>query len=138
MDFDAFAILLLLSPFAAALLAPLISRETGRAAGWILAIVPAGIFVALTNWIGAVGKGPVKLEMSWVPALHLSFNFAIDGLSLVFGLLITGIGAAIVVYAGEYLREHPQRGRLLALLLFFMGSMLGLVFTDSLVALFVF
>jgi len=138
MDFDAFAVLLLLLPFPAALLAPLISRETGRAAGWILAIVPAGLFVALTNWIPAVAEGPAKLSLSWVPSLELDFNFTIDGLSLVFGLLITGIGTAILIYAGEYLREHRHRGRLLGLLLFFMGSMLGLVFTDSLVALFAF
>ncbi len=51
LSFDAFAILLLLAPFGAALLAPPISRETGRAAGWILAIVPAGLFAALLSML---------------------------------------------------------------------------------------
>src|SRR4051794_1905443 len=125
MDFDVFAILLLLSPIPAALLAPLIARETGRAAGWILAIVPAGLFVALTTLIEPVAQGhPVKLGIDWVTAFDLRFDLVIDGLSLMFGLLITGIGTAIMIYAGEYLRAHPQRGRLLAWLMFFMGAML--------------
>ncbi len=139
LDFDAFAILLLLAPFFAALLAPLIARETGRAAGWILAIVPAGLFLALLSLIDTVAQGtPVRLAIDWVPALGLRFGLTIDGLALVFGLLITGIGTVIIVYAGEYLASHPRRGRLLAVLLLFMGAMLGLVLTDSLVALFAF
>ncbi len=39
LDFDVFAIALLLAPFLIALIAPLIAQETGPAAGWILAIV---------------------------------------------------------------------------------------------------
>ncbi len=139
LDFDAYAILLLLAPFALAALAPLISRETGRAAGWVLAIVPAGLFAMLLGNLPDVAAGhPVHLGIDWVPVLGLRLSFFIDGLSLVFALLITGIGAVILVYSGEYLRGHPQRGRLLAFLLLFLGAMLGLVLADSLVALFAF
>ncbi len=139
LDFDTFAILLLLAPFLAALLAPLISRETGRAAGWILAIVPAGLFAALLTLVGTIAGGtPVKFSIEWVPVLDLHLSLMIDGLSLVFGLLITGIGAAILVYSGAYLDGHPHRGRFLAFMLLFMGAMLALVLSDSLVALFAF
>ena len=139
LGFDIFAILLLLAPFGAAVLAPLISRETGKAAGWILALVPAGIFVALAMMAMDVAAGqPVRLTLEWVPALGLEFAFLIDGLSLVFALLISGIGACIVAYAAAYLDGHEQRGRFLAFMLLFMGAMLGLVLSDSLVGLFVF
>ena len=139
LDFDSFAILLLLAPFFVAVLAPLITAETRFAAGWILAIVPAGIFSGLSTLIPQIVAGQtVNFSIDWVPVLGLRLSFLIDGLSLVFGLAISGIGAFILIYAGAYLKGHPQRGRFMAILLLFMGSMLGLVFADSLVALFAF
>lgn len=139
LDFDSFAILLLLAPFFVALIAPLITTETRFAAGWILAIVPAGIFSALGTLIPQIVAGQtLKFGVDWVPVLGLRLSFLIDGLSLVFGLTISGIGALILIYAGAYLKGHQQRGRFMAILLLFMGSMLGLVFADSLVALFAF
>lgn len=138
-DFDGFAILLLLSPFLFAALAPLISQETGKAAGWILAIVPTGLFVALVTLVDSVAAGQsVPFSIDWVPALGLSLSFVVDGLSLVFALLITGIGAVILIYAGAYMESEAHRGRFLAALLLFLGAMLGLVLADSLVALFAF
>ena len=127
LDFDAFAVLLVLAPFIAALIAPIVSRETGRAAGWILAIVPAGLFLALLTLLpGIAANTPVSFSIAWVPALGLDLAFHIDGLALVFALLITGIGTFIVVYSGAYLGGHPHRGRFMAFLLLFTGSMLGL------------
>jgi multicomponent Na+:H+ antiporter subunit A len=139
LSFDLFAVLLLLSPFAAALLAATISRETGRAAGWILAIVPAGLFATLVTTVPDVAAGrPVRIAIDWVPSLDLRLEFLIDGLGLVFALAITGIGTFIVLYSGAYLDGHKHRGRFLAFMLLFMGAMLGLVLSDSLVGLFVF
>jgi multicomponent Na+:H+ antiporter subunit A len=139
LSFDLFAILLLLAPFALAPFAPLISGGTGRAAGWILAIVPAGMFVALASTIEGIAAGnPIRLAIDWVPSLGLSLSFLIDGLALVFALMITGIGAFILIYAARYLEGHAHRGRFLAIMLAFMGAMLGLVLADSFVALFVF
>ena len=139
LSFDVFAIALLLSPFGAALLAPVVSQQAGRAAGWILAIVPAALFVILIASAPDIAGGhPVRLSLDWVPALELKLSFLIDGLGLVFALLITGIGAFIVLYSATYLEGHPQRGRFLAFMLLFMGAMLGLVLSDSLVGLFVF
>ncbi|MND79311.1 Na(+)/H(+) antiporter subunit A [compost metagenome] len=75
---------------------------------------------------------------AWVPSFNLSFSWFIDGLSLTFALLITGIGLLIVLYAGGYMKGHPQQGRFLSFLLLFMGAMLGVVVSDSLLMLFVF
>ena len=139
LDFDAFAVLLLAAPFVAAALAPIISRETGPLAGWILAIVPAGLFVNFLSLVSeTAAHGAVRFGIDWVPVLGLRLSFLIDGLSLIFALLITGIGAAILIYSGAYLKGHAHRGRFLAFLLLFMGAMLGLVLADSLVALFAF
>ncbi len=138
-SFDLFATALLLSPFGAAVLAPLLAKHGGNAAGWALALVPAALFVALLTTLADVAAGhPFRIAIDWVPALDLQLSFLIDGLGLVFALAITGIGAFIVLYSASYLHDHPHRGRFLAFMLLFMGAMLGLVLTDSLVGLFVF
>lgn len=139
LDFDIFAVALVLAPFVIALLAPLVSQETGSAAGWILAIVPAGICAALVTLIDGVARGDVvRFGINWVPELGLRFSFLVDGLSLVFGLAVSGIGAVIVIYSGTYLKGHAYRGRFMAIMLGFTGSMLGLVLAENLVTLFVF
>src|SRR5919112_465158 len=75
--------------------------------------------------------------MGMTAAVLSGFILALDGLSLLFALLISGVGALVLVYAGGYLAGHPELGRLYAFLLMFMASMLGLVLADLLL-LFVF
>ena len=57
---------------------------------------------------------------------------------MLFAILIAGIGALVVLYAGFYLQGHEHLGRLYCFLLLFMALMLGLVLTDNAIALFVF
>ncbi|QQR41170.1 putative monovalent cation/H+ antiporter subunit A [Devosia rhizoryzae] len=126
-------------PFVAALLAPFLHRFTGRFTGWLLALVPAAIFVFLLSFVErVVGGEAIKVSFAWVPAYHLNLSFYLDGLSLVFALTISGIGALIVLYSGAYLEGHRHQGRFFTFMLAFMGAMLGLVLADSLLALFLF
>lgn len=128
-----------LTPFAAALLAPVVVRLIGAAAAPVLALVPAAMFLHFLGYLTDVSEGArVVVSADWIPALGVRFSILIDGLSLLFALLVTGIGAAIVVYSGGYLKGHPHLGRFLGFIFFFMGSMLGLVLADDLLALFVF
>ncbi len=68
----------------------------------------------------------------------MNFSVYVDGLSTLFALLISGIGTFIILYAGGYLKGHPQQGRFFSFLLMFMGSMLGLVLGNNLISLFIF
>jgi len=74
----------------------------------------------------------------WLPQQGLNLTFRLDGLSLLFGLLITGIGLLVILYARYYLSERDDLGRFYALLLLFMGAMLGVVLADNLLLLLVF
>ncbi len=74
----------------------------------------------------------------WIPTLGVDLNFKLDGLSLLFSLLITGIGALVYFYASYYLKNHPYLNRFYCYLTLFMGSMLGLVLSDNLISIFVF
>lgn len=139
LSLDASIALVALAPFLAAILAPFIHRLAGSYSAWILAIAPAGIFMLLIR-LGepVVGGGTIAAAIDWVPSYGLTLAFFLDGLSLVFALTIAGIGALIVLYAGAYLKGHPHQGRFLGYLLAFMGSMLGLVLADNMLALFMF
>ena len=132
-------VLVAIAPFLAAILAPATARFTGKAAAWVLAIVPAAIFVFLLRFLEPVaGGGVIRASLEWAPAYGIALSFLIDGLSLTFALTISGIGTLIVVYSGAYLAGHPHQGRFLGFILAFMGAMLGLVLSDSTVALFTF
>ncbi|TNF59614.1 MAG: putative monovalent cation/H+ antiporter subunit A [Rhodobacteraceae bacterium] len=99
----------------------------------------AGLFVWFLGFLPAVSAGEVlRLQWDWVPSLGISLSFLVDGLSLTFALLISGIGALVFLYSNTYLAGHPQFARFALFLAGFMLSMLGLVLADNLIALFVF
>ncbi len=80
----------------------------------------------------------VQHEYSWIPSLDVSLTMQLDGLSLLFALLISCIGAFILIYGGGYLKGDRDIPRFYVFLLGFMASMLGLVLSDNLIAMFVF
>ena len=138
-DRDLALLLVVLAPFVAAGLAPFIHRLLGSATGWLLALVPAGTFAFLWQFVEPVAAGaPFAAALRWGPAHDIALSFYIDGLSLTFALTIAGIGAFILVYSGAYLKGHPHQGRFLAFMMLFMGAMLGLVLADSGVVLYLF
>jgi multicomponent Na+:H+ antiporter subunit A len=135
----AWTFIALFLPFFAALLAPILVARFGTRAAWIVAAAPALSFLHFCGFLGEISSGEVVTGgYAWVPSFNLSFSWFIDGLSLTFALLITGIGTLIVIYSGGYMKGHPQLGRFLSFILMFMGAMLGLVVSDSFLMLFVY
>jgi multicomponent Na+:H+ antiporter subunit A len=125
--------------FLAAIAAPFIHKALPKFAGWLLTLVPLGIVVYLFPMINPISNGEVLLlSYKWFPSLDINLNFVVDGLSLTFALIVSGIGAIIVFYASGYLHGHKKEGRFYGYLLFFMTSMLGVVLSDNILALFVF
>ena len=93
-------------------------------------------FISILIIVGS--SGPFSIAAEWAPALNLSLSFRFDGLSALFATLITVVGTVIVVYATKYFEHHQDAGKFNAALFAFMGSMLGLVLSDNVIALFVF
>jgi multicomponent Na+:H+ antiporter subunit A len=110
-----------------------------RHSGWFAALAPALVFGWLLLQAPTVAAGNVLAETHpWVPELGLELSFRLDGLSLLFALIVTGIGAAIAVYTGYYFEDDARQGHFNLLLFLFMASMLGLVLSDNLLGLFCF
>lgn len=123
----------------AAFIAPTLNRVLPALSHWLLALVPASAACWFAIQAPGVVAGVPWLETtSWAPSLGVALSFRLDGLSLLFALLICGIGAFIVIYSGGYLRGHPREGRFHLFIMAFMAAMLGLVTADDLISLFVF
>ena len=122
-----------------AALLPLVSARNRRAAFAVAAVLPAAALVwALANTAPALAGG-VTETTAWAPTLGLTLGFRLDALALAMVVLVSGIGAVILVYCiGYFGTDSPEAPRTAALLLAFAGAMLGLVLADDLLTLYVF
>lgn len=128
-----------LSGFALAMLAPALYRLAGRAAGWTFALLPISLALYFAGFLPEISLGrTVRSVQAWMPSLDLYASWHLDGLALLFVLLITSIGALVLVYSSAYLEGHPRLARYYTFFLLFMASMLGLVLADNLLFLYVF
>jgi NADH:ubiquinone oxidoreductase subunit 5 (subunit L)/multisubunit Na+/H+ antiporter MnhA subunit len=127
-------------PLASAPLLALAGRRMGRRVGLLALAAPLLSTAALLVLALRVGlPGSLVVEMPWIPSLGISLSFLVDGLSLFFALIVSGIGVLVVWYATAYLDDHHgHHGRFYAYLILFMASMLGTVLSNNLMLLFVF
>ncbi|MBN2364964.1 MAG: putative monovalent cation/H+ antiporter subunit A [Calditrichaeota bacterium] len=123
------------------LLTPLVSplfKFFKEKANWVLAVFPALFFISMMMMIPTIQYGPKIISLQWVPSIGVNLDFVFDGLSILFALLVSGIGILIFIYAGSYLKNHPLISRFYVFLFIFMASMLGLVLSDNIILLFIF
>ncbi|MBT8373226.1 MAG: DUF4040 domain-containing protein [Deltaproteobacteria bacterium] len=107
--------------------------------GRLSALIPSIIFIWIALQVPALATGrPLQISWQWVPSLNVELAFMLDGLSGLFCLIITAIGALVLVYADGYLGNHPNLSKFFVYLHLFLFSMLGLVLSDNLLVLFVF
>ncbi len=125
-------------PFLLALPAVYLGKAMKAGAGRVLALAFVPALALLVFAPQAIDGEPVLVNLNWVPAINLSLSFSLDGFSILFALIVAGIGLLVMFYAAAYLGKGERTGRFYAYLLLFGGAMLGLVLTDNLVALFVF
>jgi multicomponent Na+:H+ antiporter subunit A len=132
-------VIAVLSGFGVALAAPWLTQRARGSIGWLIALLPLSITLYLLTFVPRLADGEtVRVSYLWVPDLDIALSFHVDGLGLVFALLISGIGTLIMFYAGTYLAGHQHLGRFYIYILMFMASMLGLVLADNIVTFFIF
>ncbi|MDX2141192.1 MAG: hydrogen gas-evolving membrane-bound hydrogenase subunit E [Chloroflexota bacterium] len=106
--------------------------------GWLLALSLAVAFaLGLAHIPLLEERGSIIQSFAWVEQIGLTLTFYIDGLSLLFILLVTGMGTAIMLYAGYYFDDRDESGCFLALMMAFTGAMLALVTAGNVLTLFI-
>lgn len=131
--------LLTLSPFLLAVLVPFLGKAVPRVhKGWFAAALSAFVFAMLLGYLPDIRDGsPIVESFDWIPSLGISFTVYLDGLSLLFALMITGMGVLVALYSVAYMDAAKESlTRFYVFLLVFMGAMLGLVLSDNLLTLY--
>ncbi|OCA81493.1 Na+/H+ antiporter subunit A [Bacillus sp. FJAT-27225] len=133
---------MILLPFIFALFVPLLYKffVPRIHTGWFVLFIPTVIFLYLLRFISPISKGENLISsVPWMPSFGINFTLFIDGLSLIFGLLITGIGALVILYSIYYMaKDREALDNFYVYLMLFMGAMLGVVFSDNILVLYVF
>lgn len=132
-------ILIILLPLLGACL-PLATEKFGRTLCAFSAALGPAISLALLLWhLPTVLAGDSFIyDHSWLPLLGLDLSLRLDGLGMMFGLMITGIGLLVILYTRYYLSPRDSLGKLYALLQIFMMAMLGIVIANNILLLIVF
>ncbi|MCY7706117.1 Na+/H+ antiporter subunit A [Bacillus safensis] len=131
----------ILSPFLLAFVVPFLYKYVKRIhTGWFVLILPILLFTYFIQMLHITSNGRTLFSQAeWIPSLGMNFTVYVDGLSLLFALLITGIGSLVVLYSIFYLsKEKEQLGSFYTYLLMFMTAMLGVVLSDNMVVLYLF
>lgn len=130
----------ILSPFLLAILIPILYKFFRRVhTGWFVLPLPFLLFIYFIRKIQEIKSGiSVQETFKWIPSLNINFTVIVDGLSLLFALLITGIGTLVILYSIFYLSKEKKNYIISMYLLMFMGAMLGVVLSDNLVVLYTF
>jgi multicomponent Na+:H+ antiporter subunit A len=133
--------LILLGAFALLpLVLPWLVARIGARAFYVGALLPGAAFVYTAIQTPAVLAGHIPFEtFEWIPSLGIQLSMRLDTLSWVMALIVTGVGALVMLYCRWYFRGHIEGvGQFSAVLLAFSGAMYGLVVTDDLVVLVMF
>ena len=132
-------IVILLLPFAGSIIAALLPSNARNLEAWLaggVALTCASL--TILNFDQVVDGGIIKIVVPWLPLLDVNLTLRMDGYAWLFSLLITVMGALVVLYARYYLSPQDPAPRFFSFFLIFMGSMLGVVLAGNLIQLVVF
>jgi hydrogenase-4 component D len=134
----------ILLPFLGGVLVLIIPRSWIKAVSQATALLAALCSLYVLVAFTASGKAPATVDLIYL-GNWLAFGVVTDKLSVLIGMALGLVGFLIVVYSTGYLtaqnREHPEKEverRFYCFLLFFIGSMAGLVYTSTMLGMLVF
>ncbi|MBB1483827.1 NADH-quinone oxidoreductase subunit L [Tessaracoccus sp. MC1865] len=137
--------LLVAIPLASAAFLLLAGRATNAWGHWLGTLAPIASFaIGLVLFLQLLGASPddraVNVQLyEWIATGNWSVGvgFLADQLSILFVLLVTGVGSLIHIYSIGYMEHDERRRRFFAYLNLFIAAMLLLVLADNYLVLFV-
>ena len=108
--------------------------------GKFVIIVPLALFgYFVFNIKNIYLGGTIYKTWAFASNVGLDINLKLDGLSLLFALLITGIGTLVILYSCYYMSITDEKlHKFYIFLLIFMSAMLGVVLSDNLLSMYMF
>ena len=134
--------LLLVFPLAGAAVLLVGGRRTNRWGHLLGVAMPVAAFVyGVIAFFALLGAGHRSQDVhvySWIPVagFQVNMNLLVDQLSILFVLLITGVGSLIIIYSAGYMGHDPDRRRFFGYMNLFVAAMLLLVLGDNFLVLY--
>jgi len=131
--------LILLAPFASATVITLFTLRS-KSLSSTISIAAVLVSFCCSCFIFAQPETTVP-ELVWIditPIFRVPLGLTFDQLSRTMGVLVSGVGALIHIYSLGYMRNDEGKSRYFAALSLFMFAMLGIVFANNFVMLFIF
>jgi multicomponent Na+:H+ antiporter subunit A len=131
-------VLILLASFALVpLMLPMLVARWGSRVFLVAALVPIAALVHTALQGPRVLSGDIPFETYvWIPDLQVQLSMRMDVLGWVMALIVTGVGALVMLYCRWYFTgKREGLATFSAVLLAFAGAMYGLVLTDDIVVL---
>ncbi len=122
------------------LVLPWLIKRIGARAFFVAALLPIAAFVDAARRAPEVLSGGIPFESyAWIPQLDIALSMRMDTLAWIMTLIVTGVGALVMIYCRWYFDgKKVGVGQFAAVLLAFAGAMYGLVLTDDIVVLVMF
>jgi len=129
----------ILVPIIGGLLVPLFPARLARARSIFAAVAGSLPVVFVATMMPGVLAQPTAISL-WQLPMFRSINLVLlgDGLSVFVAFASALVGALVVIYSIDYVRDYPHQNEFFALVLVFQGSMMGLVFSGNLVVMYIF
>ncbi|MFC0136397.1 cation:proton antiporter [Staphylococcus petrasii] len=121
-------------------LVTLFIKPLRRYSGYISLLAPIIASVYFLSQIpNVMHQKFITFKIPWMPVIDVNFDLRLDGLGLMFGLIISIIGVAVFFYATQYMADSSNNlPRFFLYLLLFMFSMLGIVISNNTILMYVF
>jgi multicomponent Na+:H+ antiporter subunit D len=124
---------LLLLPFGAALISPLLGLVNRRLRNGFVGLAALGVLALALLAFSRLDGG--RLELVSLPQYHIIFR--LDPLSGIMASLISLLGAAAAFSSFRYMERYSRLNQYYALLMLFLGAMIGAVLAADLFTMFV-
>jgi NADH-quinone oxidoreductase subunit L len=128
-----------LAPLASAVLITLFTRRWKTLSSSISTAAVCVSFICSCSVF--INSATTAVEFVWIdirPMFHVPLGLTLDPLSRTMAILVSGVGALIHIYSLGYMRDDEGESRYFAALSLFMFAMLGIVFANNFVMLFIF
>lgn len=129
--------LIVFVPIAGALILPFfgsISKKFRNIAALVL--VATSVILSIVALPSAISGSPLQFNVEF--PLGFNFGFLGDGLAVFMALVSAFIGVIIIYYSWGYIDHYKNQSEYYLMVVLFLGSMMGIVYTTNLIFLFVF
>jgi len=133
--------LMVVLPFMWFGLIPILKKVGDKILAWIAVVLAA--FIALPVFlllpdVFAADAAAITAAYDWIPSAGLIFSVFLDPIAIFMAVIASGIGLLVVLYSVKYMEGEKGLPRYYALIMLFIGAMIGLVITDNLLVVYFF